>query len=135
MRDGIQLICVTLDAPSDWNDQKAMMEYGFDVLENTQICKRGDFAQSVPVLSGSKDSISVSAKEDMWIIKEKSESATVKSINIPRYLIAPINEGDTIGNVFFEVGNRTYAVEIVANESVSAASRDNIFTKIKKIFR
>ena len=135
MRDGIQLICVTLDAPSDWNDQKAMMKYGFDVLENAQICKRGDFAQIVPVLSGSKDSISVSAKENMWIIKEKGESAAVKSINIPRYLIAPINEGDTIGEVIFEVGDRTFAVEIVASESVSVASRDNIFTKIKKIFR
>lgn len=135
MRDGIQLICVTLDAPSDWNDQKAMMEYGFDVLENTQICKRGDFARSVPVLSGSKNNISVSAKEDIRIIKEKGELTAVKSINIPRYLIAPINGGDTIGEVIFEVGDRTYAVEIVANESVSAASRDNIFTKIKKIFR
>ena len=71
----------------------------------------------------------------MWIIEEQGESAAVKSINIPRYLIAPINEGDTIGNVVFEVGDRTYAVEIVANESASATSRDNIFTKIKKIFR
>ena len=135
MRDGIQLICVTLDAPSDWNDQKAMMEYGFDILENVQICGRGDFARSVPILDGNKDSISVSAKENMQIIKEKDESSTIKSINIPRYLIAPINEGDAIGEVVFEVGDRIYTVEIVADESVSKASRDNIFTKIKKIFR
>ena len=135
MRDGIQLICVTLDAPSDWSDQKEMMEYGFDILESVLICEGGDFAQSVPVLGGSKDSISISAKEDVRIIKEKGKSATINSINIPRYLIAPINEGDAVGEVVFELGDRTYAVEIVANESVSAASRENIFTKIKKIFR
>lgn len=135
MRDGIQLICVTLDAPSDWNDQKAMMEYGFDILECVQICEQGDFAEQIAVLDGAQDRISVSAKENMQIIKEKGESITNKSINIPSYLIAPINDGDTVGNVVFEFGDKTYTVDIVANESVPRASRNNIFTKIKKIFR
>ena len=135
MRDGIQLICVTLDAPSDWNDQNAMMEYGFDILECVQICEQGDFAEQIAVLDGTQDRISVSAKENMQIVKEKCESITNKSINIPSYLIAPINDGDTVGNVVFELGDKTYTVDIVANESVPRASRNNIFTKIKKIFR
>ena len=135
MRDGIQLICVTLDAPSDWNDQKAMMEYGFDILECVQICEQGDFAEQIAVLDGTQDRISVSAKENMQIVKEKCESITNKSINIPSYLIAPINDGDTVGNVVFELGDKTYTVDIVANESVPRASRNNIFTKIKKFFR
>ena len=105
------------------------------IFWNVQICEQGDFAEQIAVLDGTQDRISVSAKENMQIVKEKCESITNKSINIPSYLIAPINDGDTVGNVVFELGDKTYTVDIVANESVPRASRNNIFTKIKKIFR
>ena len=31
-RDGLSLITVTLDAPSDWSDHKKMLDFGFEML-------------------------------------------------------------------------------------------------------
>ena len=40
-RGGAQLICVTLNAPDDWNDHIALFEYGFSQLETRAITPDG----------------------------------------------------------------------------------------------
>ena len=32
-RDGVRLVAVTLNAPDDWNDHKAMLDYGFSKVK------------------------------------------------------------------------------------------------------
>ncbi|WP_417361997.1 D-alanyl-D-alanine carboxypeptidase family protein [Halobacillus seohaensis] len=40
-KDGMELVAVTLNAPSDWNDHERMYEWGFDNYETYQIQKEG----------------------------------------------------------------------------------------------
>ncbi len=75
-RDGVRLICVTLNDRNDWQDHKNMFEYGFSKLEKVQIIEKGtilctkntklgrinvlaseDF--SVPLLGGNKRGLSL----------------------------------------------------------------------------
>ena len=136
-QDGVVLISVTLDAPSDWHDHMALFDYGFESLERFQLCSEGDYKKQIPVLGGKTEYVSVSAKENRWIIKEKENNAINEQINVPHYLIAPIKKGDTVGSVVYRVGDKIYTVDLIADEAVSSNLKDNsIFTKVlKKIFR
>ncbi|MBQ3140751.1 MAG: D-alanyl-D-alanine carboxypeptidase, partial [Clostridia bacterium] len=36
-RDGVTLVCVTLNAPDDWNDHQKLYDYGFKTLETVRV--------------------------------------------------------------------------------------------------
>ncbi|MDO5559478.1 MAG: D-alanyl-D-alanine carboxypeptidase family protein [Oscillospiraceae bacterium] len=68
-RDGVSLICVTLNDRNDWDDHMKMYDYGFSVLHATELRPEsvavnvvGGMAHSIPVMSdgcisiGTKDS-------------------------------------------------------------------------------
>lgn len=135
-RDGMTFISVTLDAPSDWSDHRAMLDFAFDNFERIELCRKGDLIREVTVLDGNKSSVKISAKENLSIIKETSENDIDEYLSIPRYLIAPIKAGEVVGAAYYKVGDKTYKVDLVALEDIRKASRDGIFTKIlNKILR
>lgn len=41
-RDGRQLAVITLNAPDDWNDSMALMDWGFDQFKSTQLVSKGE---------------------------------------------------------------------------------------------
>jgi D-alanyl-D-alanine carboxypeptidase/D-alanyl-D-alanine carboxypeptidase (penicillin-binding protein 5/6) len=135
-RDGMTFISVTLDAPSDWSDHRVMLDFAFDNFERIELCGKGDLIREVTVLDGNKSSVKISAKENLSIIKETSENDIDEYLSMPRYLIAPIKEGEVVGAAYYKVGDKTYKVDLVALEDIRKASRDGIFTKIlNKILR
>ena len=135
-RDGIKFVSVTLDAPSDWSDHEAMLDFAFDSYEKTMLCKKGDYNQALRVIGGNKDSLTVSAKESLEIIKEKEAKIIDRYTSLPGYVVAPINEGDVVGKVVFRLENKTYTVDLTADESIDSTLNDSIFTRLlKKILR
>lgn len=40
-RDGLMLICVTLNAPNDWNDHMELLDYGFSTYKDKKVSKKG----------------------------------------------------------------------------------------------
>lgn len=48
-RDGLTLICVTLNAPNDWKDHKALFDYGFSSYRAVSPYKNGETVGSLPV--------------------------------------------------------------------------------------
>lgn len=129
-RNGVTFISVTLDAPSDWSDHRAMLDFAFDNFERIELCGKGDMIREVTVVDGNKPSVMISAKENLSIIKEKCETDIDEYLSIPRYLIAPVKKGEVVGTAYYKVGDETYKVDLVALEDVKKASKDNIFTKI-----
>ena len=131
-RNGITLISVTLDAPNDWIDHKRMLDFGFCSLELLELCHKGDYYQEIKVLGGNKESISISAKENISIIKDKNTKITNEYVSIPKYLIAPIEKNTVIGQAVFKGENIEYTVDIVANESVTSTKKHNFIDKLIK---
>ncbi len=129
-RDGMTFISVTLDAPSDWSDHGAMLDFAFDNFEKAELCCKGGLRREIPVIDGNKDFIAISAKENLSIIKEKCESDIDEYLSLPRYLIAPIKKGEVVGAAYYRVGDKTYKVDLVAIEDIKKANNDSIFTKI-----
>ena len=59
-RDGVRLIAVTLNAPDDWNDHTAMLDYGFSKVKQISFDDTALGLQA-PVVGGVRDSITVNA--------------------------------------------------------------------------
>lgn len=111
-RDGRQLIAVTIDAPSDWNDHAAMLEEGFSRYTQRQLVRKGDILGTQDVAWGTNEKVSLVASEDFsWAMA----SGEVISIVLPGngFVYAPISEGQWAGNAHILVdGKKVGTIEL-----------------------
>ena len=50
--DGVSMICVTLNAPNDWQNHKNMLEYGFSKYECIDLADSGYYILEIDVING-----------------------------------------------------------------------------------
>lgn len=117
VRDGKGVVAVTLNAPDDWNDHIAMLDYGLGELETRQLSVPQ--LNTVRVVGGTKPSVSVSAAApDASLLPEDFERVTAH-IYIQDILFAPISEGETVGSIEWRLDGVTVAgTDITAVSSV-----------------
>lgn len=99
-RDGIGLICVTLNAPSDWEDHKKLFDYGFSLAkwEEFPIDKK---ALSVPVVGGKQDEIALYSKTPFRLPYVKDSRTLSWKVYKSHFLYAPIDKDKAVGKVVF----------------------------------
>lgn len=113
-RDGVKLIAVTLKAPDDWNDHKALFDYGFSILKPREI-KTELPVSSINVAGGTPGIISVEAQPVTLALLDGEEEKITADIYIPKFVYAPINQGDIIGRVdYYLDGRLTGSTSVVA---------------------
>ena len=91
-QNGIRLVAVTLYAPDDWNDHLAMMEYGFSRVKRFGTPET-PFSGSLPVTGG--------ITEEVPVYGEQETGRVVRRVELPRFLYAPVQEGDAVGRVTY----------------------------------
>lgn len=96
--DGLILVCVTLNAPSDWQDHKTMHGYGKSLYKWEEITGEGELCFLLDVVSGEKDEIFLTNTEDISICVPKGKE--IKTVTeLPSFLYAPVAEGEVCGRV------------------------------------
>lgn len=119
-RGGAQLICVTLNAPDDWNDHIALFEYGFSQLETRAITPDGTL-YAVPVVGGAASSV-VCRAEGEALATLYRDAALTASVSLPRFVYAPLEAGAQVGCVTYSVNGSVVAeLPIVAAAVVTPA--------------
>lgn len=93
-RDGINLICVTLNDRNDWNDHMAMYDYGFETAHNIQL----DIPEnlSMNIAGAETDSLSLTAGAEpveVTVFSADKSDFEYKVISAP-FVYAPVREGD-----------------------------------------
>lgn len=124
-KDGVTLICVTLNAPNDWNDHIKMYDYGFSVTES----RSADFDFSrlyVNVAGGDTDSVRV--------VPEKIPKYTVVNGEVPkisykvtldRFIYAPVSKGRKAGMISFYSGDSLIMTsDLIAENGCGAVIRE-----------
>lgn len=97
-RDGISLICVTLNDKNDWQDHINMYDYGFSVLAPLELKSEEIFA--VPVAGGTEKTLPVRAEEMLLIGDDgRMENKISSEIILPPFVYANITIGDKIGEI------------------------------------
>ncbi len=135
-KDGITLIAVTLNAPDDWNDQKAMYDYGF---ENLRACCQDDTNVniSLPVAGGEQNHVTVNAECKMpYVYNINGVDVIDRKYFLPHFVYAPVKKGDALGKiVYYKNGKLFREVPLVAESTVPLdTQKESIFENIKNWF-
>lgn len=131
-RNGVKLIAVTLKAPDDWNDHETLFDYGFNILKPHEI-KTELPITSISVAGGTPDNISIEAQPATLALLDGDEGKITSSIYLPKFVYAPVTQGDTIGRVdYYLDGRLTGSAPIVASQDSAGepASEKSIIEKM-----
>ena len=136
-REGISLICVTLNDKNDWQDHINMYDYGYSVLQPLELSTDEIFA--VPVAGGTANTIPVRAEEQILIGDDgKTANRISSSIILPPFVYSDIKTGDKIGEIKYYYDGR-YIDSISLNAMKNTEYKEtekktdkNFFEKFKK---
>ncbi len=135
-RDGVELICVTLNAPDDWRDHTALLDYGFSLFESRTLCEKDDFRYIQPVIGGAEEYVLLSISDDVKVTVPKVCGDVEQTIELPRFSYATIKKGDVIGYLVYTADGLEIArVPIFAQYSVERiVYKKTLWEKITGLF-
>ena len=129
-RDGLTLISVTIDAPSDWSDHTKMLDYGYSLIENRALAYKEDYMYTIPVIDGEKEFVTAGIVNDIYKVVNKN-SVIETEVKLTRYLVSPIFKGDILGEIIFtENGEIIDRCDIIAKETVQKRKKHKFFEDI-----
>lgn len=135
-RDGLTFVSVTLDAPSDWQDHRRMLDFGYESLEKLSFANAGEYEYILPVLDGHASEVRVCNREAASLIRERGGADFESHVKLARFAVAPVREGDILGEVIFTIDGKAVArVDLVASETVKKKENGKFFGRLASLFR
>ncbi len=117
-KNGVHLVAVTLNDPDDWKDHAALFDYGFSRLERHRIDDSA-YRVTVPIVGGVKGEVQVRGTAGDSIVTDSRQPMT-RSVELPRFVYAPVREGQVLGIVRYVRAGRTVAqTELLSAENVA----------------
>ncbi len=117
-----RVICVTLNAPDDWNDHVKLLDFGFSKLETRSVSM--PYINPVKIIGGERTHCEVMISDtDISTLPENFNSINF-SVSIEPSLIAPVNRGDAVGTVTVKIKDKSvknitvYAAKTVKSNSI-----------------
>ena len=107
-RDGVAFVCVTLNAPDDWNDHAALLDWAFSAFTRTRPAAEG---WPLPVISGDKPEAVLRPAEDVSLLLPRSAEAAWTA-ELPRFVYAPVKAGEEAGRLCCRDGDGRLLAEV-----------------------
>ncbi|MBQ4137279.1 MAG: D-alanyl-D-alanine carboxypeptidase [Clostridia bacterium] len=115
-RDGLRLVSVTLNAPDDWRDHRAMLDYGFDTYEMKTLAREGEYSFTLDCIGKKITQVKAVNKGGVSLCLAKQGGEITQTVYLPRFVYAPVNEGDRLGYIEFARDGKVIAsVELFAS--------------------
>lgn len=122
-RDGVRLICVTLDAPDDWNDHEALYEAAFASIQKVQLDDAA-WPTTIPVVGAIQQTVELSWETPPQVSIFDQEKITYKIMG-PSFVYAPIEKGQTLARVDWYVdGQYKGSIPLQAAQAVSMQPKE-----------
>ena len=115
-KNGLSFIAVTLNAPDDWNDHKAMLDLAFSLYEKRVLLKKGEISITLPLVGSLQSSVLCTNTEDICVIVPRGLSDIERIVEIKRFEFAPIDKGEQVGRIIFK-----YKGKIIAQAAILTA--------------
>lgn len=97
LRDGQELIAVTLNAPNDWADHAALFDYGFAAYPRTLVASAGEWTH-IPVTGSLCPFTRVSTVSDFYYPLAQGETVQ-RTVDLPEEVEAPVEAGFPAGSL------------------------------------
>ena len=85
-RDGITMICVTLNAPDDWDDHRNMLDYAFSQYSSLVLQYAGSYTREILLIGATQTKVAVYTSNDVRVILPKEHGEIQFSCQAPQYL-------------------------------------------------
>ena len=137
-RDDVTLICVTLNAPDDWNDHITALDSGFSRTQNTCLAQGG--AITVTLCTPDGKTVYASNRNTLYAVTTDAHDVTY-TVNADRFVYAPKTAGDMVGIVtYFVNGTAVASDDLVISQSLTEQVRKELLITrvinfIKNIFK
>ncbi|MDE6036297.1 MAG: D-alanyl-D-alanine carboxypeptidase [Ruminococcus sp.] len=103
-RDGVNLICVTLNDRNDWNDHIAMYDYGFETAHNIKLDIPDNL--SVRIAGADTDRLQLTADDvDVTVYNADSDDFDFKVLSAP-FVYAPVQKGEELAQLSISCNGR-----------------------------
>ena len=122
-RDGMTLICVTLNAPNDWNDHKSMFDYGFSNYKYKAIVQKDTPITEISIENADSGPVSVFPEKDLYYPLKDGESFTIE-YNLYDTISAPVKANSDVGKLSFIIKQSPSA--LFAEEDISLIVKSDI---------
>ncbi len=119
VRENMNLICVTLNAPDDWNDHMSLYDFGYDKYKYKKIVSNEVPLCSANVNGSVKEEVSLYAGSDVHYPLYENEGYSVETEIYPG-LSAPLKKGEQVGRVMVELSGRKAEIPLVVYEDIEA---------------
>lgn len=123
-RNGITLVCVTLNAPDDWNDHKRLYNIGFSLVKAIEFNSE-ELSFELPITGASDGcvTVSVAPKRDVRIISTADTEYSLR-YNYPAFIYAPVSKGARVGYLRI-IGSNGEECTIALVASFDVAAQNN----------
>ena len=95
-RDGQTLIAVTLKDSRDWEDHKALLDYGFSAFPQSVVLTNTVPAAELPVKGGSLPAVAIQAETSVSYPLAQGEEPEIR-LELPEAVTAPLAKGAVVG--------------------------------------
>jgi len=120
-RDGLRLVAVTLHDGSDWDDHRALYDYGFSHYHRQTAAKRGGVCATCAVRFGAVSAVPLVAAEAFSCALAEDETLTLR-VDAPETVTAPVTAGEPLGTLRVLLGGAELgSVPLLAASAVPAA--------------
>jgi D-alanyl-D-alanine carboxypeptidase/D-alanyl-D-alanine carboxypeptidase (penicillin-binding protein 5/6) len=128
-RDGVRLICVTLEDGNDWLDHRSLLDYGFSLYREITLSEK--ISYEIPVCGGEKSCVTVGTRGVLTAFLPENHGEIRVVTEMPRFLYAGVREGDIVGRVvFYADGAEVGEAYLYAEHSVQITRKEKNFWKI-----
>ena len=100
-RGGVTLIAVTLNAPDDWRDHTAMLDYGFGLYTSVCLGGEGFFSAPLWMISGTRDYVMVESTDTLTVTLRRDHGPVLCVVELPRFEFAPVTPQQVMGRLVF----------------------------------
>lgn len=124
-RDGVRLIAVTLNDGNDWEDHKALYDYGFSLVERVQLTTKYKSIE-IPVVGSETDTVTVKpySQAEATVLSSDIDK-TEEKVYLPGFLYAPLKKGSTVGKIQYILNGKVISeIKLIVSEDIQAKIRE-----------
>ena len=136
-KDGVKLICITLNAPDDWNDHMNLYNMIFDKYTHYNIVNNNDYICSINVENAKEKSLKLYCCKSINLTLNKDEYKNLKvEYNYPNTIKAPIYIGQKVGMLNIKLNNQVIASsELIAQYGINKEKKVTFNDNIRFLFK
>ena len=122
-RDGLSLIAVIMKAPTTkirFAEAQKLLDFGFSNYQYKNMATKGTVLKEAEVKKGVNNKVNLVLEKDVGFLLKKGEDKNIEqTVNIDENLVAPISEGQKVGEVVYTLnGKEMGRTNIVSEKNI-----------------